>query len=104
MGVGFHSVSPNLREKLLSVSQIAYSLATFQGQELKHNGLDVYAGRINEHQDKTPRQSAFSIGLYGQRWRYGMELWAERAFKLIALKPHKHRYFQRGLQALSFIQ
>ena len=81
---------------LMVLVAIAYCLATFQGQDLKHTELDIDAGRIDEHQDKTPRQSEFSLGLYGQRWRYAMELWAERAFQLIALKPHKRLYFQRG--------
>ncbi|PZV14293.1 MAG: IS4 family transposase, partial [Leptolyngbya sp.] len=41
---------------------------------------------------------------YGQRWIYGMELWADWALKLVALKPHKYLYFQRGFYALSLMQ
>ncbi len=33
-----------------------------------------------------------------------MELWSDLAFELILLKPHKSSFFQRGFQALSFIQ
>jgi hypothetical protein len=33
-----------------------------------------------------------------------MELWADWALQLMALKPHKRLYFQRGLQALSLMQ
>jgi len=73
---------------------LAYSLATMQGQQ------DTYAGRIQEHKYRTPRQSDFSFGLYGQRWRYGMELWADWVLSLISLKPHKRLYFQRGFYAL----
>lgn len=43
-------------------------------------------------------------GLYGQRWKYGMELWADWVLDLIAQKPHKRLYFQRGFYALSLIQ
>ena len=89
---------------LVLLISIAYSLATLQGQWMKELRIDAYAGRIQEHKDKTPRQSAFSLGLYGQRWRYGMELWADWALKLMALKPHKRLYFQRGFYALSLIQ
>ena len=59
---------------LVLLVAIAYSLATLHGQEMRKFGIDIYAGRINEHTDKTPRQSDFSLGLYGQRWIYGMEL------------------------------
>lgn len=67
-------------------------------------GIEIYAGRIQEHTDKTLRQSDFSLGLYGQRWIYGMELWHDWALGLIALKPHKRLYFQRGFHALSLMQ
>lgn len=83
---------------------IAYSLATMHGQRMQKLGVEVYAGRIQEDRDSFPRQSDFSFSLYGQRWIYGMELWADWALKLIALKPHKRLYFQRGFQALSLIQ
>ena len=83
---------------------IAYSLATMHGQKMQELGIETYAGRIKEHNDKFPRQSDFSLGLYGQRWIDGMELWSDWALKLIALKPHKRLYFQRGFEALSLMQ
>jgi hypothetical protein len=33
-----------------------------------------------------------------------MDLWSDLAFELIRLKPHKSRFFQRGLFALSLMQ
>jgi len=63
-----------------------------------------YDSRIQAHHDTTPRQSDFSLRLYGQRWIYAMELWADCALQRIALKPHKQRYFQRGFHALSLMQ
>jgi Transposase DDE domain len=83
---------------------IAYSLATIHGQRMKKLGIEIYAGRIQQHNEQTPRQSDFSFSLYGQLWIYGMELWSDLALKLMALKPHKRLYFQRGFQALSLIQ
>jgi Transposase DDE domain len=83
---------------------IAYSLATMHGQRMKKLGIETYAGRIQQHNDQTPRQSDFSFSLYGQLWIYGMELWSDLALRLMALKPHKRLYFQRGFQALSLIQ
>ena len=67
-------------------------------------GIETYAGRIQEHQDKYPRQSDFSFALYGQLWIYGMELWGDLALNLINLKPHKRLFFQRGFQALSLMK
>lgn len=89
---------------LVLLIAMAYTFATLQGQQMKKLGVEIYAGRIKEHNDKSPRQSEFSLGLYGQRWRYGMELWADLALNLIALKPHKRLYFQRGFYALSLIE
>lgn len=89
---------------LVLLIAIAYTLATLQGQRMKTLGVDIYAGRIQEHQDKTLRQSEFSLGLYGQRWIYGMELWTDWVQRLIALKPHKRLYFQRGFAAMFLMQ
>jgi Transposase DDE domain len=89
---------------LVLLIAMAYSLATLHGQAMRELGIDIYAGRIHEHKDKTLRQSDFSLGLYGQRWMYGMELWHDWVLRLIALKPHKWLYFQRGFCALSLMQ
>jgi transposase len=37
-------------------------------------------------------------------WIYVMELWNDWVLRLIALKPHKRLYCQRGFNALSLIQ
>jgi hypothetical protein len=50
---------------LVLLIAIAYSLATIHGQWIKKLGIKIYAGRLNEHQDKTPRQSEFSLSLQG---------------------------------------
>ena len=89
---------------LVVLMAMAYSLATLQGQHMQSLGIEAYAGRIQSHLDKTPRHSDFGYALYGQRWIYGMELWSKQAFELMALKPHKRLYFQRGLFALALMQ
>lgn len=89
---------------LVLLIALAYTLATMHGQWMKKLGIETYAGRIQEHKDRTPRHSDFCFGLYGQRWRYAMELWADWVLNLIALKPHKRLYFQRGFYALSLMQ
>mgnify|MGYP001792750062 CR=1 FL=1 len=89
---------------LVLLIALAYTLATFHGQRLRQLRVDHYAGRLQEHQDKTWRQSDFGLGLYGQRWIFSMNLWPQAAVQLMALKPHKRLFFQRGLQALSLMQ
>ncbi len=105
---GYHLEDTKVNEPrflaLVLLIALAYTLATWQGQWVRKSGIDTYAGRIQEHQDKTLRQSDFSLGLYGQRWQYGMSLWADWVLRLIALKPHKRLYFQRGFRALSLFQ
>lgn len=105
---GYHLEDTKVNEArflaLVLLIAMAYSWATMQGQWMRQLGIELYAGRINEHQDKTLRQSDFSLGLYGQRWIYGMELWNDWVLRLIALKPHKRLYFQRGFYALSLMQ
>ena len=105
---GYHLEDTRVNEQRLLVLvlliAIAYSLATMQGRQMRSLRIETYAGRIQEHTDKTPHHSDFSFGLYGQRWIIGMELWADLAFRLMACKPHKHLYFQRGLTALSLMK
>lgn len=105
---GYHLEDTRVNEQrflaLVLLIAIAYSLATMQGRQMRTLRIETYAGRIQEHTDKTPHHSDFSFGLYGQRWIYGMELWADWAFSLMACKPHKRLYFQRGLTALALMK
>ncbi|NEQ55669.1 MAG: hypothetical protein F6K11_37095 [Leptolyngbya sp. SIO3F4] len=89
---------------LVVVIVLADSLATMHGQQMKHLRIDEYAGYIQKHSNKTSYHSDFSLGLYGQRWLYAMDIWAEWAFKLMALNPHKRLYFQHGLLARSLME
>ena len=52
---------------LVLLIAIAYRLATLQGQQLRDLGIEQYAGRLQEHRDKTLRHSDFSLSLYGLR-------------------------------------
>lgn len=105
---GYHLEETRVNETrflaLVLVIVLAYCLATLHGQQMQTLGVEAYAGRIQRHQDQVPRHSDFSYALYGQRWIYGMDIWSEWAFRLMALKPHKRLYFQRGLHALSLMQ
>ena len=105
---GYHLEETRVNQQrflaLVLLIVIAYSLATMHGQQMRALRIEPYAGCINKHEYKAPPHSDFSFGLYGQRWIYGMELWADWAFRLMAFKPHKRLYFQRGLRALSLMR
>ena len=83
---------------------IAYSLATCQGSFLRKSGVEVYIARLKQYGRQNPKHSDFWLGLYGYVWGCAMEVWADWATHLMALKPHKRLYFRRGLNALSLIQ
>lgn len=83
---------------------MAYSLATLQGYQLVRMKLNNYLVRCHpEAHRTTPRYSDFSLGLSGYAWKQAMDIWSELANQLMALKPHKWLYFQRGFAALSLV-
>ena len=58
---------------LILLIAIAYSLATFKGQTIKHKGVQNYVGRVKEYGRVPRRHSSFYIGFYGQSWVKFME-------------------------------
>lgn len=105
---GYHLEDTRVNDRrflaLVVLIVLAYSLATMYGQRMQELRIDEYAGCIKKHPHKTPYHSDFSLGLYGYRWIVAMEIWSQWAFKLMALKPHKRLYFQRGLLAISLME
>ena len=89
---------------LLLLMIIAYTMATLYGQRLREMKVDCYAARLQEYINEPPRTSDFHIGLYGYAWIFSMVLWADLVMPLLALKPHKRLYFQRGFDALSLMK
>ena len=83
---------------------IAYSLGTMHGQQMQRLSICLCVVRIKKHKGKYPRQSNLSFALYGQRWIYAMELWADLALGLIILKPQKRLHSQHGFHALSLMK
>ena len=105
---GYHLEDTKVNDRrflaLVVIIVLAYSLATMHGQRMQALRIDEYAGCIKKHSHKAPHHSDFSLGLYGPRWIYAMDIWADSALKLIALKPNKRLYFQRGFLALSLME
>jgi hypothetical protein len=89
---------------LLILMSIAYSIASVQGKRIRKKQVQQYVGRVKEPKRTQNRHSQFWIGLYGSLWIGSLNLWSTLAHQLMALKPQKRRFFQRGLHAISLIQ
>lgn len=90
---------------LLLLVVIAYSLATLEGSLIQYKGFTAYLGRCHQEQRRCyPRHSNFALGLARYGWQSNMAQWSRLVHELIALKPHKRRYFQQGFDVLSFMQ
>ena len=89
---------------LLVVVAIAYSITKIRGERIRKQRVQRYVGRTTEPKRFSNRHSYFWLGLYGKLWINSLNLWSTLANKLMALKPQKRRFFQRGLSAISLIQ
>jgi len=107
---------------LILLIAIAYSSATFTGQEIKSKGLQKYVGRVKEYGRVQRRHSSFYIGLYGetalqegfpqstatanpkgQTWVGFMADCWELVTELIKLSRNKLEYYLRGMRAMKHI-
>jgi hypothetical protein len=98
-----HANSPRFTALLVLIA-IAYSIATLRGQRIRKKHGQHYVGRIKEPKRNRNRHSQFWIGLYGSLWIDSLNLWSTLATQLMALKPQKRPFFQRGLDAIALIQ
>ena len=89
---------------LVLVIALAYTWATFLGQTLKYKGVRQYVCRLKELESSPERHSNFWIGLYGKLWIHALLIWSDLALNLMALKPQKRSFYQRGMRAASLIQ
>ena len=88
---------------LLLVMTFSYALATGFGQTLQVSNVQPYLKRADDPKRIYPHRSVFWVGLSAYLWSMSMATFTPWANQLMALKPHKRLYFQRGLHALSFI-
>jgi Transposase DDE domain len=89
---------------LLVLIAIAYSISTVRGGRIRKKQVQHYIGRVKEPNRTQNRHSQFWMGLYGSLWIDNLNLWSTLARKLMALKPQKRPFFQRGLNAIALIQ
>lgn len=84
---------------------MAYSLATLTGQKLAKSHVKDYLVRsAKEKKRRYARYSPFSLGLAQYSYSHIHPLLMDLSHQLIATKPHKRLYFQRGFLALSQLQ
>ena len=105
---GYHLESSQVNDArflaLFLLLVLAYSLATSLGYFFSRSGVDDYLARLAEHQRLYPRHSDFRFGLYGYLWHFALLTWQPLATRLMACKPHKRLFFDRGLAALSLVR
>lgn len=98
------NVSGSRLISLILIIAIAYSSATFRGQEIKNRGVQKYVGRVKEYGRVIRRHSSFYIGLYGQTWANFRESCWGLVTKLMKLSRNKLEYYLRGIRAMELIQ
>jgi hypothetical protein len=105
---GYHledcHAGPHRFTALLVLMTLAYSLASVQGKRIRKKQVQCYVGRVKEPKRSRNRHSQFWLGLYGSLWIGSLNFWSTLARQLMALKPQKRHFFQRGLRAISLIQ
>ena len=88
---------------LILIIAFAYSIATFQGQQIKKKGVQQYVGRVREYGRLTRRHSSFYVGLYGQSWVKFMDSCWGLIKDLMKLNRNKLEYYLRGMRAMELI-
>jgi hypothetical protein len=82
---------------------IAYTSATIEGQQIKHQGLQEYVGRVKEFGRYERRHSTFYIGFHSTAWvDFATSCW-DLVLDLLRLIPNKRKYYQRGIRAIELI-
>lgn len=88
---------------LLILISVAYTVSTFAGQKIKHQGIQHYIGRVKEVKRTFARHSDFYIGLYGYNWLNFCFFLSELINQLMNLSPNKRLFYQRGQKAMTLI-
>ena len=65
------------------------------GKKIKNMGIQKYVGRLTECGRSIRRHSSFWMGLYGQRWLFGMEFCHDIVDELMRITLHKLPFFRK---------
>ena len=88
---------------LILIISFAYSMATFQGQQVKRIGVQKYIARVKESGRTTRRHSSFYVGLYSQTWVNFLDNCWSLVEDLMRLNRNKLEYYLRGMRAMKLI-
>ncbi|MGJ5674454.1 MAG: IS4 family transposase [Nostochopsis sp.] len=104
---GYNLEESKISEKrlisLILIVAFAYSLATFQGQNIKKKGIQKYIARVKEYGRNQRRHSSFYIGLYGKNWVDFMADSWNIVEELMKINRSSLKYYLRGLRAMDLI-
>ena len=88
---------------LVLIISFAYSMATFQGQQVKRTGVQKYIARVKESGRATRRHSSFYVGLYSQTWVSFLDNSWGIVEDLMRLNRNKLEHYLRGMRAMKLI-
>ncbi len=100
---GCHTIEARLARIILVIA-IAYTSAIIQGLDIRASKVEHYICRPKEASRIQRRHSNFWVGLYGQSWLNNLHLSLDWVGHWIRLNRNKQLYYQRGFQAIDFLQ
>ena len=89
---------------MILLMTLAYSLAIFQGTELRKKQVQKYVSRRKEPKKKYRRRSTFGLGVDAEKWVDYLEQYALEMQQLMKLTPSKRRFYEQGLRAATLIR
>ena len=96
--------SPDRLVRLILLIALAMTAAWLQGKKTVQKGQKAYICRLSEGNRNRKRHSNFWVGLYGHNWIVAFQECLEWVEELIGCIPHKRRFYEQGLRAITLIQ
>ena len=98
------SLKGNRLINIILLMTIAYSLAIFEGTELRKKQVGKYVCRRQEPKKRYRRRSTFGVGLDGEKWVNYLEQYSDEVEQLMKLTRNKRRFYQQGIRAATLIR
>ena len=98
------SLKGNRLINIILLMTLAYSLAIFEGTELRKKQVGKYVGRRQEPKKRYRRRSTFGVGLDGEKWVNYLEQYSDEVEQLMKLTRNKRRFYQQGMRAATLIR
>ena len=98
------SLKGNRLINIILLMTLAYSLAIFEGTELRKKQVGKYVCRRQEPKKRYRRRSTFGVGLDGEKWVNYLEQYSLEVEQLMKLTRNKRRFYQQGMRAATLIR